>query len=111
MIPLSGSKLSRADQKFLDDYRKVYNDQYCRHGCFACLESCPNKVRVNTIMRYVYYFKWNRQEKEAMRQYAGLNHHNAADCQNCSAPCLTACPHHVNIKACLTEAHSLLRLV
>ena len=111
LIPLSGSKLSRTDQEFLDDYRKVYNDQYCRHGCFACLESCPNKVRVNTIMRYVYYFKWNGQEKEAMRQYAGLNHHNAASCQNCSAPCLTACPHHVNIKACLTEAHSLLRLV
>jgi predicted aldo/keto reductase-like oxidoreductase len=109
-VPLSGTRLSKMDQKFLDDYRLAYGDQYCRHGCRECVSSCPHRLPVSTIMRYAYYFQLQGREKLAMQKYADLAGRDASLCFSCPAPCADACPHGVSITANLITAHSLLSL-
>ncbi|OQX84407.1 hypothetical protein B6D60_09440, partial [candidate division KSB1 bacterium 4484_87] len=110
IIPLSGTKLSAADWKLLDEIKFAYNDQYCRHGCTACADDCPYSVPVSTIMRYAYYFEMQGNEKLAMEKYHRLGTLNASHCFTCDAPCLSSCPYGVNIPAQLAAAHSLLSL-
>jgi len=108
IVPISGTKLSRAEIDFLEQYKFAFNDQYCRHGCNACAEACPDHLPVSTIMRYAYYFASQGREKEAMQKYAALKDWNAAKCFGCQAPCLGSCPFGVDIQAQLSYAHSLL---
>lgn len=110
-LPLSGTSLDQASTEFLDDFKLAYDDQYCRHGCTACADACPEKLPVSTIMRYSYYFSMQRMEKHAMGKYAALKDRNASVCRTCSAPCADACPHGLNIQAHLRSAHSMLTLV
>ena len=63
VIPLSGTKLSKADAEFLKQYKLVYHNQYCRHGCNLCVNSCTQRLPVSTIMRYAYYFSCQGREK------------------------------------------------
>ena len=111
IVPLSGTKMSEADRKFLEEYKLVFNNQYCRHGCNICVEKCPYQLPVNSIMRYAYYYECQGREKEAMQKYARLEGLNATHCINCDAPCLSACPYRVDVQANLLQAHSLLTLV
>lgn len=110
MVPLSGTKLSRLELEFLDNYRLAFDHDYCRHGCQLCAASCPYRVPVGTIMRYVYYFEFQGQEKYAMRQYASLSAQNGARCTDCAAPCVKHCPYQIDIPAKLSHAHALLSL-
>lgn len=110
MVPLSGTKLSRLEMDFLDQYRLAFNHDYCRHGCQQCAAGCPHGVPVNTIMRYVYYFEFQGLEKYAMQQYESLTESNATRCAGCGAPCLQYCPYQIDIPAKLSHAHSLLSL-
>ncbi|MDZ7318534.1 MAG: aldo/keto reductase [candidate division KSB1 bacterium] len=110
MVPLSGTKLSRLELEFLENYRLAFNHEYCRHGCQLCAASCPHRVPVSTIMRYVYYFEFQGQEKYAMQRYASLAAQNGGICTGCDAPCLEHCPYHIDIPAKLSYAHSLLTL-
>jgi predicted aldo/keto reductase-like oxidoreductase len=110
VIPLSGTKMSEADHQFLEEYRLVYSNQYCRHGCTICNEHCPLQLPVSTIMRYAYYYKCQGREKDAMQKYASLENLNATHCISCDAPCLRACPYGVQVQANLMQAHSLLTL-
>jgi predicted aldo/keto reductase-like oxidoreductase len=110
-IPLSGTKISAAEETFLQDYQLVYNSMYCRHGCNQCVSECAYKLPVSTIMRYSYYFEMQGREKYAMEKYAALDRRNASHCFNCTAPCTGSCPHGVNIQANLLQAHSMLSLV
>ena len=57
VIPLSGTKMSEADLKFLEEYKLVFNNQYCRHGCTVCVDKCPHQLPVSSIMRYAYYYE------------------------------------------------------
>jgi predicted aldo/keto reductase-like oxidoreductase len=111
VVPLSGTKLSKADAKFLEQYKFVYHNYYCRHSCNKCVNSCSKRLPVSKIMRYAYYFNCQGREKYAMQKYANLNGRDASSCFSCEAPCLTACPYNVNIQANLMQAHSLLKLV
>ena len=61
-------------------------------------------------MRYAYYYEHQGREKEAMLKYARLNDWNAALCQDCDAPCLSACPHQLDVQAQLQKAHEMLTL-
>ncbi len=109
-IGLSGTELSLGDASFLEEMRYAIGDRYCRHGCRECLAACPGEVPVSTIMRYSYYFAWQRREKYAMGKYAGLGDRNVTRCAACDAPCLAACPHGVQVPANLLQAHALLSL-
>jgi predicted aldo/keto reductase-like oxidoreductase len=113
-LGLSGSKLSVDDRRNLDVYKAALSPLYCRHGCSVCESACPNKVPINTIMRYNYYFSVKGREKEAMAKYARL----AADsrfrpgthdvCGNCPGYCQEACPYDVSIQPVLAIAQNNL---
>jgi len=109
VVPLSGTKLSEAGQRFLEDFELAYNIQYCRHGCHLCVDACPHHVPVSTIMRYAYYYACQGREKEAMVKYARLMGGEVSPCLGCEAPCVQACPYGVAVSANLMQAHALLR--
>ena len=111
VVPLSGTKMSEADLKFLEEYRLVFDNQYCRHGCTACVDKCPHQLPVSSIMRYAYYYECQGREKDAMQKYTRLEGLDATHCMTCDAPCLTACPYGVQVQANLLQAHSLLTFV
>jgi len=111
VIPLSGAKLSQAEMQFLEDYKLVFDNQYCRHGCNECVVECIYRLPVSTIMRYAYYYECQGREKDSMQKYAALKNWNASNCIGCDAPCVAACPYGVDIQANLMQAHSLLTLV
>lgn len=111
VIPLSNTKLSAADRKFLEEFKYVFNNQYCRHGCTACSSACPHGLPVSTIMRYAYYYKMQGNEKLAMQKYAKLSLANASACFSCDAPCSQACPFDVDIPSQMAMVHSMLTLV
>ena len=110
IIPLSGTKLSHSNAEFLREYGKVFNNQYCRHGCSDCFTACPNGIPVSTIMRYAAYYQRQGREKLAMQKYARLDGKDASLCETCDAVCINSCPHNVNIQANLVNAHSILTL-
>ena len=111
ILPMSGTRLSRSNDRFLRDFKYAFSNQYCRHGCRDCLDRCPHKLPVSTIMRYSYYFTMHGLEKESMVKYAGLDGHDASRCFACDAPCKRSCPYGVSIQANLINAHSLLTRV
>lgn len=111
IVPISGTKLSRADFRFLEEYSYAFNDQYCRHGCNACITRCPKQIPVSTIMRYAYYFECQHREKYAMGKYADLKGWDASNCAACDTPCNQSCPYGVDVQAQLLRAHSLLTFV
>ncbi len=110
-VALSGKKLESSDQSMLDDYGSTLGHFYCRHGCSVCEPACPHGVPVNTIMRYNHYFHAQGREKYAMGKYAGLPDQNASPCQDCSGPCVSACPYGVPIQGLLMLAHQNLAWV
>jgi predicted aldo/keto reductase-like oxidoreductase len=61
-------------------------------------------------MRYAYYFECQGREKEAMSKYARLKGCDASMCAVCKAPCTKTCPHGMDIRSHLMQAHSLLTL-
>ncbi len=109
VIPLSGSKMSGKDSRMLRQYGQIIDNQYCRHGCTNCIDSCPNNMPVSTIMRYAYYYLQGR-EKEALQKYAALKGSSAILCHDCDAPCLKNCSYNLNVQAKLVQAHSMLTL-
>jgi len=110
VVPLSGTQLGAAELEMLEQTRLALNDQYCRHGCMACGESCPHDVPVSTIMRYAYYYEGQGNEKYAMTLYADLEGKDAAACRDCAGECAGACPYGVDILPSMLQVHDLLTL-
>jgi predicted aldo/keto reductase-like oxidoreductase len=106
-LRLSGSRLESKDIALLEAYKNDCGGLYCRHACGLCEPSCPNRVPVNTIMRYDHYFVSQGREKQAMTKYAALR--SRADfCQNCMGHCESACPYGLPVRALLSAAHQTL---
>jgi predicted aldo/keto reductase-like oxidoreductase len=98
------------DRSILSAYKKECGSLYCRHACGICESQCPNKVPVNTIMRYDHYFASQGREKHAMIKYAALKSARADKCQNCPGYCESTCPYGVPVQALLATAHETLSL-
>ena len=56
-------------------------------------------------MRYGYYFRAHRMEKEAMQYYHDLPGNGAALCRNCEGFCDRACPQGVAARFLLSGIH------
>jgi predicted aldo/keto reductase-like oxidoreductase len=91
----------------LERYDQLTNGDYCQPHCGVCLDSCPEQLAVNDILRYRMYFKDYGWEKEGMRHYAKLER-NASLCAGCPAPCTGTCPIGVPIRQKMMDAHRQL---
>jgi len=109
-VPLSGTRLLAHDIRGLEAYKKGLSYAYCRHACGKCEFECPDRVPVNTIMRYNHYFIAQGREKEAMMKYAALATPKADRCKQCNGPCEAACPYGVPIQGMLALAHNRMIL-
>lgn len=101
-------QLSFQDQQLLDEYRRAFDNKYCRN-CGSCARLCPYGVDVANVMRYQMYFKYYGFEKEAMARYAELpQERKPLACKECPAPCEQACPHGLATRNNLIEAAEML---
>ena len=110
VIPISGTALTAPEQDMLQEIKLALDGQYCRHGCFECVASCPTRVPVSTIMRYAYYYEGQGLEKHAMSLYAGLEGPGASACLDCPGHCEGACRFGIDIQPNLLQVHNLLTL-
>jgi predicted aldo/keto reductase-like oxidoreductase len=105
---LATQELTDEEQSLLKQYARALSPVYCRY-CGTCSEACPEAVAVADIMRYRMYFKYYGLEKDSMRLYASLPaEQRALACIGCSGNCVGACPHGLNTRERLLEAHQLL---
>ena len=105
----SGQRVQIEDLAVLEKYDRLSSGEYCSPHCGACLDSCPENVPINDVLRYRMYFEDYRSERQAMELYAQLET-NAAACSGCAAPCAGSCPFGIPIQEKLQGAHELLSL-
>jgi predicted aldo/keto reductase-like oxidoreductase len=103
----SGTQPSGSDVAMLQRYDELTRGDYCQPHCGACLDSCPEGLPINDVLRHRMYFKDYGWEKEGMRRYAALTR-NAAACVGCPAPCAGTCPIGVPIREKMIDAHRVL---
>jgi predicted aldo/keto reductase-like oxidoreductase len=112
VVPLSGTSLTPPEEQMLHQIGLSLDNQYCRHGCFDCVEQCPQQVPVSTVMRYAYYYQGQGREKYAMSKYAALEleGRGASPCLDCEGQCLGACRHGLDIQSNMLQVHDLLTM-
>jgi len=107
----SGRAPTDSDIALLERYDELIRRDYCRPGCGACLDRCPNGVSVDDVFRYAMYFENYGRQRDAMVRYAKLGmERNALRCVDCAAPCQVACPFELPIREKMLRSHALLRL-
>jgi predicted aldo/keto reductase-like oxidoreductase len=104
----SGKKLTEQDLATLHRYDELIAGTHCYPHCGDCLDSCPEKLAINDVLRYRMYFEDYGDEREAMRLYARLEK-QADVCAGCPAPCAGACPYEIPIRTRMMGAHQMLR--
>jgi predicted aldo/keto reductase-like oxidoreductase len=103
----SGGQLSADDVAVLERYDQQIVGSYCAPHCGACLESCPENLAIQDVLRYRMYSEDYGWHREGARLYAKLDT-NASVCTSCSGPCLGSCPVGVPIPERTRDAHRLL---
>jgi predicted aldo/keto reductase-like oxidoreductase len=107
----SGGVLTQQEKEVLEKYAAAVDSEYCRIGCTACLESCPERVAIPDIMRFGMYYENYGDEKKAMEEYAAVDESKrAGSCSACLGLCETACPHRLSIRDRLVRYDRLLRI-
>lgn len=106
----SGKSLTDADVAVLNKYDEMIAGTHCFSSCGDCLDSCPESLPINDVLRHRMYFEDYGDEKEAMKLYAALDK-QADKCVTCSAPCTGACPEGIDIKFRMVGAHERLTLI
>jgi len=106
----SGAALKDSDVALLQRYDQLITRDYCRPGCGACLDRCPNGVPVDDVFRYAMYAENYGRVGEARTRYAALpRDRQATSCLHCPAPCEAACPFDIRIRDKLLGFDRLLR--
>jgi predicted aldo/keto reductase-like oxidoreductase len=95
----SGKRPGAEDVAVLRRYAELTAGTHCRPHCGACLDRCPEQLRIDDVLRHRMYFEDYGAQKEAMRRYAALE---------TAAPCAAGCPDGIPIPERLREAHELL---
>jgi predicted aldo/keto reductase-like oxidoreductase len=93
----------------LEKYDQLIAGTHCFAHCGACLDTCPNGVAINDVLRHRMYFEDYGDQKQAMQLYAKLDP-QADACITCTAPCAGACPEGVPIRERLIGAHEKLTM-
>jgi hypothetical protein len=106
----SGQTLTDQDLAVLQRYDELIAGKHCFAHCGECLDSCPEQLAINDVLRYRMYFEDYGEQREAMRLYAALDK-QADVCAGCPAPCSSACPHDVPIRERMMGAHHMLRAI
>jgi predicted aldo/keto reductase-like oxidoreductase len=106
----SGKTLTDNDVAVLDKYDDLIAGTHCFSSCGDCLNSCPESLPINDVLRHRMYFEDYGDEKEAMQLYAALDK-KADKCLTCPAPCLGACPQDIDIKTWMVGAHEKLTMI
>ncbi len=109
-INLSGTRLTAQELVMLEHYRNSQGRYYCRHACGICESSCPEKIPINTIMRYNHYFTAQDRQKYAIEKFYGLPRRDLDNCRNCEGFCEKNCPYGVSIRNLLSVALQNLSL-
>ena len=106
----SGTPMRDADHALLQRYDRLASADYCRPHCGQCLDSCPNGLPIDTVLRYDMYFADYGRERSAREKYGKLVHAklDAGSCAACPAPCANACPYELPIRAKMVRAHERL---
>jgi predicted aldo/keto reductase-like oxidoreductase len=107
-LAASGTALAPKDVARLEKYDRLIAGDYCQPHCGQCLDSCPQDLPINDVLRYRMYAKEYDWAAEGRSKYALLEH-DASICVGCPAPCRGACPHGVPIRATMLDAHYVLR--
>jgi hypothetical protein len=100
-VAASGTAETRsdADLRLLARYAERQAGFYCRHGCDACVDSCPHGVEIAEVLRTRMYDADYGDARLAREDYARLDA-PASPCLGCSgAPCAGACPYGLPIPA------------
>ncbi len=108
-IYASGKKPTSEDLALLRRYDELIAGKHCFAHCGACLDTCPEQLAINDVLRHRMYFEDYGDQKEAMRLYARLEK-GAEVCAGCPAPCVDACPSGVPIQERMIGAHRMLSL-
>ncbi|MBN1117379.1 MAG: aldo/keto reductase [Bacteroidales bacterium] len=112
MLKLSGQKISKQEKLALNTYKQHMGQFACRIGCNACHSACPEKIPVNKILRYNYYFTAKRQEKRAIAKFAQLKSKKPAEvCSTCEGFCEKACPFGVSTRSLLAMAQNNMEIL
>jgi predicted aldo/keto reductase-like oxidoreductase len=107
-LAASGTALTPTDVARLERYDQVIAGDYCQPHCGLCLDSCPEELPINDVLRWRMYAKDYRWPEEGRARYAALEK-NASVCVGCPAPCGSACPHGIPIRDAMLDAHRVLR--
>ncbi len=105
----SGSKLTKQDLEVLEQYDRLIAGTHCFAHCGTCLDTCPEQVAINDVLRHRMYFEDYGDQKQAMQLYARLDK-KADICLTCPAPCTGACPANIPIQERMVGAHELLTM-
>lgn len=85
-------RLRKGDLELLQRYAELQAGNYCRPGCNACEESCPQAVQIAEVLRTRMYEVDYRDHALARAEYAELGG-GASACLSCAhRSCLGACP-------------------
>jgi aryl-alcohol dehydrogenase-like predicted oxidoreductase len=106
-LAASGTAVTPGDEALLRRYDRLVAGDYCQPHCGLCLDSCPEGLPINDVLRHRMYARDYGWMDEAVRRYAALER-NASLCAGCPAPCTGACPHGVPIRRTMLDAHRLL---
>jgi hypothetical protein len=106
-LAASGTTLRPTDVARLARYDRLVAGDYCQPHCGLCLDSCPETLPVNDVLRYRMYAKDYGWGEEGRARYGALVK-NASVCVTCPAPCRQACPHGVPIRDAMLDAHRVL---
>ena len=108
-VAASGQPLDRAALGMVARYREQASSRYCRVSCKECLAACPANVAVNDVLRFAMYHEDYGMERMAADHYAELElGRKPVGCAGCAAPCESACPHGLAVRAKLLHAHEVL---
>lgn len=107
-VSLSGTSLDEKSNILLSEFRDYMGFLNCRIGCNTCEEVCPDKIPVNTIFRYNYYFISHNLQKHSIDSYSDPAIIKPDVCIDCEGYCEQSCPHGVKTRTLLAIAHENL---